>query len=50
MRNPVSISAIAREVGVDQRTLRRWFAGIDRPSAEHHDGIDRAWTVLREIA
>ena len=47
MRNPHSISAIAREIGVDNRTLRRWFTGLDRPAPAHHVSIARALLSFR---
>lgn len=37
----LSIKAAAAEIGVSDRTLRRWLAGEDRPGAEHHEAIER---------
>lgn len=37
--NPHSLSQMARDIGVDSRTLRRWLAGIDRPAQRWHTAI-----------
>lgn len=37
----LSIKAAAAEIGVSDRTLRRWLAGEDRPAPQHHAAIER---------
>lgn len=39
--NPVSYRQMAREIGVDPRTLLRWLARLARPAVAHHDAIRR---------
>jgi len=41
-RQPVSLRRAAREIGVCDRTVRRWLAEVDYPSAEHSKKI-RQW-------
>ncbi len=40
-RNPHSVAQMARDIGADSRTLRRWLAGIDRPAQRWHTAIRR---------
>lgn len=37
----LSIKVAAAEIGVSDRTLRRWLSGEDRPGAQHHEAIER---------
>lgn len=37
----LSIKTAAEEIGVSDRTIRRWLAGEDRPSAQYHESIER---------
>ena len=37
--NQASVSEAARQVGIHQRTMRRWLAGKSRPAADHHAAI-----------
>lgn len=37
----LSIKASAVEIGVSDRTLRRWLANADRPHPRHHAAIER---------
>lgn len=39
--NPHSLSQMARDIGVDNRTLRRWLSGADRPAQRWHAAIRR---------
>jgi hypothetical protein len=37
-------NALARELGVCERSVRRWIAGTDRPAPEHQEAV-RRWLV-----
>jgi hypothetical protein len=37
----LSIKAVAAEIGVSDRTMRRWLDGEDRPSPQYHADIER---------
>lgn len=39
-----SAAALARELGVDTRSVRRWLDGVLRPAPEHHSHI-LAWSA-----
>lgn len=40
-KDGLSIKAAATEIGVSDRTLRRWLAGTHRPDPMHHEAIER---------
>lgn len=46
-RNPHSVAQMARDIGVDNRTLRRWLSGIDRPAQRWHTAIRRVARRLK---
>lgn len=45
----LSITAAAVELGVSDRTLRRWLAGADRPHPHHHAAIERLAQSLQSL-
>lgn len=49
-RNPASISEAARQIRVNQRTLRRWLSGEDRPAKSHHRAIVATTRRFREMS
>jgi len=46
-RHPVSLRQAAREIGVSDRTLRRWLAQVDYPQPENCAKIKR-WLNTEE--
>lgn len=47
--NQCSVSEAARQVGIHQRTMRRWLAGKARPAADHHAAIIATASHLRSL-
>ena len=47
--NQASVSEAARQVGIHQRTMRRWLAGKARPAADHHAAIIATASHLRSL-
>lgn len=46
-RGVVSIRALASVLGVADRSVRRWLAGIDRPHPDYQASVVRWITILR---
>lgn len=48
IRNPGTLRNLARQIGVNDKTLARWLRGEDRPARGHHAAIRRVARHLRD--